>query len=56
MAWLAEKSSCFPHEYFFNRRDVPGEYIPMAHIVIDMQCIEAYASICAEAAERARSQ
>lgn len=39
---MAKTFKVLPHELLFNRRDVPGEYIEMAHIIIDVQAFRAY--------------
>ena len=53
MAWAAEKTSSFPHEWLFGRRDVPGEHIPMAHLIFDLQALMVLADEQSEAAKKA---
>jgi len=39
---MAKQLNLLPHEILFNRRDVPGEHIPMAYLIIDMQAMVFY--------------
>ena len=53
---MGEMYGRMPHELLLNRLDVPGEYIPMSHMIFSIQATDTLAKQRKKAHEDAAKQ